>query len=147
MSSPKIVLNVAAKAVIARGDGKVLILRESARHDTNTRVGRYQLPGGRLEIGEPLFDGLKREVLEETGLAVEIGEPLLAGEWRPVVKAVPHQIIGMFFACTTKANDARISEEHDDALWIDPKDYKQYDIVEPDWQAAEAYVSRYHQSE
>lgn len=139
------VLNVAAKAVIARGDGKVLILRESGDHDTNTRVGRYQLPGGRIDIGESLFEGLKREVSEETGLTIKIGRPLLAGEWRPVVKGVPHQIIGMFFTCTTKGSGVRLSDEHDKAVWIDPKERKQYDIVEPDYQAVEEFADHKHQ--
>ena len=33
--------------------------------------GYWSLPGGVLEVGEKLADGLSREVLEETGLAIE----------------------------------------------------------------------------
>lgn len=29
-----------------------------------------ELPGGRLELFEPILDGLRREVLEETGLTI-----------------------------------------------------------------------------
>ena len=33
--------------------------------------GEWSLPGGALEVGETLDEGVKREVLEETGLFVE----------------------------------------------------------------------------
>jgi ADP-ribose pyrophosphatase YjhB (NUDIX family) len=33
--------------------------------------GEWSIPGGALEIGETLAEGVKREVLEETGLVVE----------------------------------------------------------------------------
>jgi 8-oxo-dGTP diphosphatase len=137
------VLNVAAKAVIVNPKGQVLIMRESSAHDTNTKAGHYQLPGGRIDTGEALLDGLRREVLEETGIELEVGQPLLAGEWRPVIKGVPHQIIGTFFACKTTATDVRLSEEHDDALWIDPAERAKYDIVSPDDAAIDAYVKQF----
>jgi 8-oxo-dGTP diphosphatase len=33
--------------------------------------GQWSLPGGALEVGETLIEGVRREVLEETGLEVE----------------------------------------------------------------------------
>jgi ADP-ribose pyrophosphatase YjhB (NUDIX family) len=39
--------------------------------------GLWSIPGGRLEPGETDADGVRREVLEETGLRVEVGR--LAG--------------------------------------------------------------------
>lgn len=35
-------------------------------------IGKYICPGGRLEFGESLEDGVRREVREETGLEIEI---------------------------------------------------------------------------
>jgi 8-oxo-dGTP diphosphatase len=36
-------------------------------------AGRWSVPGGVLELGETLADGLVREVREETGVEVEVG--------------------------------------------------------------------------
>lgn len=142
-----LVLHVAAKAVIINAKGEVLILREAsaATHPTNTKSGRYQLPGGRLKPGEGFEAGLRREVSEETGLDIAIGKPLLVGEWRPVVQGRPRQIIGVFVAARTNTKAVRISGEHDDYRWIDPANRIDYDIVPPDWEAIDAFVE-YHRN-
>lgn len=59
---------VAVGAVIRRGDHLLLVRRARA-----PQVGRWSVPGGRVEPGEGLHAALGREVLEETGIAVEIG--------------------------------------------------------------------------
>ena len=53
-------------AVILEGDRVLLIKRGHA-----PLKGEWSLPGGALELGETLEDGIRREVLEETGLIVE----------------------------------------------------------------------------
>ena len=47
--------------------GRVLLVRRG--HAPS--LGEWSIPGGALEIGETLAEGVKREVLEETGLVVE----------------------------------------------------------------------------
>jgi 8-oxo-dGTP diphosphatase len=37
-------------------------------------VGRWSVPGGRVESGETMASAVEREVLEETGLSVVVGE-------------------------------------------------------------------------
>ena len=59
---------VGVGAVIVDGDQVVLIKR---RYEP--LAGQWSLPGGRLELGETLESGLRREMLEETGLDVEVG--------------------------------------------------------------------------
>ncbi len=49
--------------------GEVLLVRRAYP----PRAGEWSLPGGRLELGESLVDGVRREVREETGIEVEVG--------------------------------------------------------------------------
>jgi ADP-ribose pyrophosphatase YjhB (NUDIX family) len=62
----RIVLGVAA--VIWNAEGDVLLIRRAKE----PRKGQWSLPGGKLEFGETLIEGVRREVREETGLEVEI---------------------------------------------------------------------------
>jgi len=64
---------VAVYGIGIDADGRVLLVR-AAR--SLTVRGRWFLPGGGLEHGEDPADALRREVAEETGLAV-LGESLL----------------------------------------------------------------------
>ncbi|HVQ44031.1 MAG TPA: NUDIX domain-containing protein [Candidatus Saccharimonadia bacterium] len=129
---PVPILKVAAKAVILDPAGQVLILREGPAGDGNTNVGRYQLPGGKLEPGEAFADGLAREIKEETGLTVEVIRPLHVGEWRPHVHGQTLQIVGIFMLCRTEVTDITLSDEHDDHQWIDPAQRHHYDLMPPE---------------
>ena len=59
---------VAASALIRNAQGEVALVRTARRG--------WELPGGQIELGESLIDGLRREVLEECGIEVEIEELL-----------------------------------------------------------------------
>lgn len=128
----EIVQRIAMKAVIVNEKGEVLILREAATYGDGTQRGRYHMPGGRIEVGENFEDALRREIMEETGLEVDIEYPIYVGEWRPVIRDVPHQIVATFMVCKPKSNNITLSTEHDDFQWIDPKDRKNYDVMDPE---------------
>ena len=56
----------AVGAVVLDGERVLLI-----RRGQEPQKGEWSLPGGALELGETLDEGVRREVLEETGLVVE----------------------------------------------------------------------------
>jgi 8-oxo-dGTP diphosphatase len=139
MDQPTPKLRVAAKAIIVNEKGQVLIVREASTYSDGTNIGHFGVPGGRIELGETYADGLRREVIEEVGLEIKPLYPIFVDEWHPVIKGQPHQIIGIYTACQASTNKIRLSEEHDQFLWIDPKQRAKYDIMEHDWQAIESY--------
>ncbi len=136
-----ILQRVAAKALIVNNEGDVLILREANTYKDGTNVGRFGLPGGRIEPSERLFDALKREVKEETGLEVEPLQPVYVGEWFPTIKGVPNHIVAIFYACKALTTDVKLSEEHDHFVWIVPESYASYDMMDPDWDVVKSWIA------
>ena len=58
---------VAVGAVVKKGSSIILVKRT---HEPGK--GFWSIPGGLVELGEPVKDAVKREVREETGLEVKI---------------------------------------------------------------------------
>ncbi len=60
-------------AAVIRRDGQVLIAR---RPQQGLLGGMWEFPGGKVEPGENLQEGLRREILEELDAVVEVGAEL-----------------------------------------------------------------------
>lgn len=58
---------IAVVGIIIFKDGKVLVGKRRKKHGD----GEYSFPGGALDYGESLIDCVKREVLEEAGIAIK----------------------------------------------------------------------------
>ncbi|HVB33177.1 MAG TPA: NUDIX hydrolase [Patescibacteria group bacterium] len=56
--------------------GQVVLIRRA----NEPRKGEWSIPGGKLELGETLAEGVRRELREETGLEVEVGQLIEAFE-------------------------------------------------------------------
>lgn len=130
----------ATKAFIVH-EGKVLLLRESGKYADGTNVGRYDVVGGRVEPGQRFDESLLREIKEEVGLIdVKMGRPFFVNEWRPVVRGEQWQIIGTFFECFADSDQVILSEDHDEYVWIDPQDFKNFNLIENLIPAFESYL-------
>jgi 8-oxo-dGTP diphosphatase len=113
-------LFVGAKALIVH-EGKVLVLRE-AKYDEGTNEGLWDVPGGRIHPEESLHEGLRREVMEESGLAIEPGQVLNVFETFPTIKGEACHIVRIYYLCTPKTTKVTISTDHDQYEWVDPND-------------------------
>ena len=96
---------VGAFAVILDDDERVLVSR---RVDS----GWFNLPGGGVDPGESVTEGLIREVREETGLEVEIGR--LVGDYS---KPQKHEVVLTFRARVTGGSPVP-SDEADYHTWV-----------------------------
>ena len=61
--------------LIWKGDGRLLIAQ---RPPHGMLGGLWEFPGGKQEPGESLPECLRREIMEELGIAIEVGEKLTA---------------------------------------------------------------------
>jgi 8-oxo-dGTP diphosphatase len=136
-------LFVATKAFIAHNN-KVLILRESSKYEDGAKenLGKYDVPGGRIEPGQRFDESLLREIKEETGMDARIGKPFFVNEWRPVVRGEQWQIVGTFFECFVDTDEVVLSDDHDEYKWIDPNDYKQYNLIDNLIETFEGFLRR-----
>jgi 8-oxo-dGTP diphosphatase len=137
-----IVQRIAAKAVIVNSAGQVLILREASTYDEGTNYGKYGLPGGRINPGEPFYEGLRREVQEEAGIAIKARGPVHVDEWFPNIKGIANHIVGMFILCEPASERVTLSEEHDDYKWIDADQTGDYNMMAAEAAAIKAWAER-----
>lgn len=105
-------------AVIVAG-GRVLLVRR----DTEPLRGEWSVPGGMLELGERLRDGVRREVQEETGLEVEIGEVLEVFDsiFTDTLGHTQYHYVLIDYLCKPISGEARAGSDVSDARWVAPE--------------------------
>ena len=104
---------------ILRDEDLFLIVKRS--EDDNLYPGAWEFPGGHLEVGETLKEGLKRELAEEIGYSKEI-EPIIT-HYYDEIKEKNHELIHNleidFIINVKKENtDIKLSNEHTDYKWV-----------------------------
>jgi 8-oxo-dGTP diphosphatase len=120
-------LFVGAKSLVVY-NGKVLVIRE-AEYDEGTNIGKWDVPGGRIEVEEPILIGLTREVKEESGLEITPGEVLGVFETFPTIKSEPCHIIRVYYRGESHSDQVVLGTDHDTYEWIDPKNYTPREFV------------------
>lgn len=102
---------VAASALIRNDKGEIALVKTERRG--------WELPGGQIELGESLTDGLEREVFEECGIHVEIG-PLAQ-----VRSNLSSSIVIFCFLARYISGELRPSEETPQVRWADAQSAEQ----------------------
>ena len=102
--------NVAIKVALVR-NGRVLCIKRSSTEEWCEEL--WDLPGGRVEDGEDVYDAIQRELKEEIGVAPEL-------DFIPVrVWSVKERnLIGITFMAQVGELEIKLGPEHTEYRWI-----------------------------
>jgi len=129
-------------AVIVQ-DGRVLLVQRGR----DPMKGQWTLPGGVLEVGESLVEGVAREVREETGLEIEVLElvELLDRIHREDGRVRFHYVIADYL-CRVTGGELHAASDADAVRWTERAEWNSHSalkidpittrVIEEGWQMA-----------
>lgn len=98
---------IGASAVVINDENKLLVIKERIMYAKG-----YKLPGGHLDLGEKISEGVEREVFEETGIKIAFENIATIGSF------YPHQFgkANIYFACKARALSSEITIQDTDEI-------------------------------
>lgn len=99
--------------------GKLFIAKRAATK--RFLPDKFELPGGHVEFGETLEDGLRREFREEFGVDIEIGDPFYAFTY---INDGAH-VVEIDYLAKLKDSNQVINinpEDHSEYRWVSKKE-------------------------
>ena len=112
---------------ILKDKNEFLIVKRNENDDLYP--GAWEFPGGHLEIGEILLDGLKRELYEEIGFDLEF-EPIITHYYDEIKnkngELIHNLEIDFIINIDKSLVNVKLSDEHSEYKWV-TKDSKLLD--------------------
>lgn len=116
---------VGVGGIVIQGDRVLLI-----RRGREPLKGEWSIPGGMLELGESLEDGVRREVLEETGLKVRSLEALIVFDRiQRNGKRVQYHYVIVDYVCRRTGGRLKAGSDVLGARWVKREELPNYRIT------------------
>ncbi|MBE0415993.1 MAG: NUDIX domain-containing protein [Dehalococcoidia bacterium] len=113
---------VAVGAVIEDDEGRILLVKHLPERKGYWQ-GKWICPGGRLNLGEGIREGIEREVREETNLTIRLITPLIPFERivKEEGKTTLH-VIYIDFLAKLVGGEFRPGSDVGEGIWVPKKD-------------------------
>ncbi len=119
-------LQVGVKIILRSKENKYLVI---FRNNYKPRAGVYwDIPGGRINVGFSLFENLKREVMEETGLEIKNEIKLIYAQ-DILNKYKDTHVIRLTYVGFADG-EVKLSEEHSEYKWLTPEEILKLDPID-----------------
>lgn len=129
---------LAVKGIVRNEKGEILVLKRSDEDDH--KPGVWETPGGGIDSEEAPQKALKREVMEESGLAILVKEPFNVFTFR---KDSGEFKVGITFLCDLQSGEVQLSHEHSECRWIRPSAFPDLLSVPSLYQEIAEYAKKY----
>lgn len=111
-----------------------LVLREGhmllVKRSKEPSKGKWSLPGGRIELGESLYEAARREVLEECSIEIEIERLLDVAD--SIIKdeeeRISYHFVLIYLLARYKAGDVKAQSDAEDVGWFTPAEIAALDV-------------------
>ena len=111
-------------AAIIINQNKILI---GKRKDKDIGGGKWEFPGGKIEVGETNSEALERELYEELGISVKIGKELM--NYEHMFKTTIYNI--SFMEIVEYEGEIR-NNAHSEIKWVEFSNLLEYDFISGD---------------
>ena len=123
-------INVVAGIII--NQNKILI---GKRKDKDIGGGKWEFPGGKIEVGETNSEALERELYEELGISVKIGKELM--NYEHMFKTTIYNI--SFMEIIDYDGEIR-NNAHSEIKWVKFSNLLEYDFISGDDRFTQSFL-------
>jgi len=116
---------VSVQALVIK-EGRILLqkrLREPSK-------GKWSIPGGRIELGEAIYEAASREVLEECSIEIEIERVLDVADsiLRDEEGRISYHFVLIYLLARYKGGDVKAQSDAEDVRWVTTDELAELDI-------------------